>query len=285
MPDRRSKLWVAISPLLLLYFVTLVIPLIILIIYSFFKYAPPEIIPKPIFTLENYAKFFKDVWYGGVLVKTTLLSLITTLFCLVLGYTLAYYIAGRRSFIKSVLLTLVILPLITGSLVQTLGWYAIFSNSGPVNNILKALRVIWEPLPFLGSEVSIVIGLIQAFLPYMMFPILNSIETIPQNLKDAAASLGANNFIIFFRITLPLSINGIMAGCLLVFASSLSSYVTPSILGQGKIPFISMIIYQQALQVFNWPFASVLAIVLLFGLAVLFGLGRCALGLLNRMGR
>lgn len=265
----KHNFWLLVGPILLLYLLLFIVPFGILCVYSFLRYIPGSLNLVHTFTLENYLRFFQDAYYGQVLVRTVLISIIVTLISLIMAYPLAYFMAHSSSYTKTVLLVLVTLPLISGVIVQTLGWYCILARYGPVNNCLKALGLISNPINILGNEIGVTFGLIQGFLPFMVLPLMNSIQAIPASLHEAAESLGASKVMSFFRVTLPLSMNGILAGSLLVFCACLSSFTTPSVLGQGKVHVIGTIIYQQAIQLFNWPFASVLAIILLAGLFLL----------------
>ncbi len=251
-----------ILPLSLLFFVFFAIPFVMLLYNSFLTYTG-RVMPELPLTLENYIKFFKDSYYPEVIGRTFYISFVTTLIVAVLAYPLAYFMAKLRGYFKTIMLVLVTLPLISGVMVQNMGLYGMLTNYGTVNRFLMALRIIDEPIQLLGNNLAVIIGLTQGFLPFMVLPVMNSLQAIPENIFQASESLGANKVRQFFRITLPLSLNGCIAGAVLVFGACLSSYTTPSILGRGKVPVIGTVVYQQAMQLFNWPFASSLAMILL----------------------
>jgi len=251
-------------PLTLLFVIFFIIPFAMLFYNSFLTYAGSgKVQPSLPFTFENYIKFFKDSYYPGVIGRTFYIAAVTTVLVTVMAYPLAYLMAKTDGYVKTILLVLSTLPLISGVMVQNMGLYGMMTNYGTVNTFLKAIHIITEPLQLLGNETAVIIGLTQGFLPFMILPIMNSLQAIPQNVHQAAESLGANAFHRFMRVTFPLSLKGVAAGAVLVFGASLSSYTTPSILGRGKIQVIGTVVYQQAMQLFNWPFASTIAVLLL----------------------
>ena len=261
----KTKLYKSDSlliPLAILFFIFFIIPFFMLFYNSFLTYTG-RVEPSLPLTFENYVKFFNDSYYPGVIKTTFYISIATTFLVTLLAYPLAYFMSKIDGYLKTILLVLSTLPLISGVMVQNMGLYGMMTNYGTVNNFLKALNIIQEPLQLLGNETAVIIGLTQGFLPYMILPVMNSIQAIPQNVQQAAESLGANAFHRFIRVTFPLSFRGIAAGAVLVFGASLSSYTTPSILGRGKVQVIGTVVYQQAMQLFNWPFASTIAMILL----------------------
>lgn len=251
-----------IMPLVLLFFVFFAIPFVMLFYNSFLTYTG-NVIPEFPLTVQNYIKFFKDSYYPEVIGRTLYISIITTLLVTVLAYPLAYFMSKIKGYFKTILLVLVTLPLISGVLVQNMGLYGMLTNYGTVNNFLMALNIIDEPVQLLGNNFAVIIGLTQGFLPFMILPVMNSLQDIPENIHQAAESLGANKVNQFFRVTLPMSFGGCKAGAVLVFGACLSSYTTPSLLGRGKVQVIGTVVYQQAMQLFNWPFASSIAMLLL----------------------
>lgn len=250
-------------PLTIIFVVFFIIPFIVLLYYSFLTSSSGQVIPTTPYTIASYKKFFQDSFYPRVVMRTIGISLLTASICTVLGYPVAYFISKSRGYKKTILLVIIILPLVAGVMVQTLGLYGILTSYGPVNNALLYLGIINEPIEFLGTPTGVVIGLTQGFLPYMILPVMNSIQAIPDNVLEAADNLGANGVQRFFRVTLPLSKTGIISGFVLVFGCCLNSYTTPLLLGRGKVSVIGTTIYQQAMQLFNWPFASAIAMILI----------------------
>lgn len=259
-----------IVPLTAVFVILFIIPFLVLLYYSFLTYKSGQVIPSTPYTIDAYQKFFADSFYPRVVGRTIRLSFLTAIICAVLGYPVAYYISKAKKYKKTILLVIVILPLVAGVMVQTLGLYGILTSYGPINNALLALGIIDEPIEFLGKESGVLIGLTQGFLPYMILPILTVIQAIPENVLEAADNLGANGFQRFIRVTLPLSKNGIISGFVLVFGCCLNSYTTPLLLGRGKVSVIGTSIYQQAMALYNWPFASAIAMILIALVLVVF---------------
>lgn len=250
-------------PLTLVFVVLFIIPFVVLFYYSFLTRASGQVVPSLPFTLSSYLKFFEDSYYPRVVGRTLTLSLLTGGICVVLGYPVAYYITKAKGYVKTLLLVVVILPLVSGVITQTLGLYGMLTSYGPINNALLWAGVIDEPVEFLGTTTGVVIGLTQGFLPYMILTVMNSIQAIPDNVLEAADNLGANAVQRFFLVTLPLSKTGVIAGFVLVFGCCLNAYTTPLLLGRGKVSVIGTAIYQQAMELYNWPFASAIAMILI----------------------
>lgn len=265
-------------PLIIIFIIFFIIPFLILAYYSFLTKTGSQVIPTKPYTIAAYAKFFSNPYYLRVVGRTIWLSFITAAICALLGYPVAYFIAHTKGYLKSVLLVVVILPLVSGLVVQTLGLYGLMSSYGPINNFLMAIGLIKEPIKMLGTMGGVTAGLVQGFIPYMILPIITSIQSIPGNVLEAADNLGANGFQKFIHVTLPLSRGGILSGSILVFGCTLNSYATPLSLGQGKIPVIGTAIYQQAMQSFNWPFASAMAMLLIVLVLVVFVIGTAVTG-------
>lgn len=259
-------------PLTLVFFVLFIIPFLVLVYYSFLTYRSGQVVPSTPYTLGAYVKFFADSFYSRVVLRTVGISLLTALCCSVLGYPVAYYVSKSRGYKKTLLLVIIILPLVAGVMTQTLGLYGMLTSYGPVNNVLLSLGIIEEPIEFLGRTSGVVIGLTQGFLPYSILPIMTSIQAIPDNVMEAADNLGANGVQRFLRVTLPLSKTGVLSGFVLVFGCCLNSYTTPLLLGRGKVSVIGTTIYQQAMQLYNWPFAAAIAVILIALVLVVFTL-------------
>lgn len=255
-------------PLAGLFFIMFAVPFMYLLYTSFLTYTSGQVSPGMPFTIASYVKFFQDSYYAEVVLRTFWFSLVTASICVILAYPLAFVMAKATGYLKTTLLVLVTLPLISGVIVQTSGWYGLLTDYGTINNVMMALGIIDEPVSILGTSTAIIIGLVQSFLPYMVLPIMNVLQVIPNNVLEAAENLGANRVQRFFRVVFPMSLGGVAAGFVLVFGACLSSYTTPSILGRGKVQVIGTIVYQQAMQLFNWPFAATMSMILLVLLIV-----------------
>ena len=236
------------------------IPMSILFTTSFYKMVPGSSAILKEFTIENYLRFF-DPYYLEVLFTTMRIALFTTVLSLLLGYPVAYFIKKCNGGMKTAITIIVLTPLLTNVVARTLGTMIFFGRHGPVNNFLEFLNI--SPIQFVPSELGIVIGLTQVFIPYMILSISSVLENIDFSLGDAARDMGMSSFGVFRKIIFPLSLPGVIAGSLFVFLLSFSSYVTPRLLGGGMVMTITMLIYQQTMQVLNWPFGAAVSIILL----------------------
>lgn len=251
---------ILLSPGLLILTLGYFIPLIMLFVISFYKGVPGSGLMVEEFTTGNYLRLF-DAYYVEVLLRTFKIAIYTTILSLVLGYPVAVVIARSTGKIKSILLAIVLVPLLTNVVARTLGLMIILGRHGPVNQLLDLLGV--PKINFIPGELGIIVGLTQVFMPYMILSISSVLSNIDFSLEGAARDLGSSKFEAFWKVTFPLSMSGIVAGSLFVFLLSFSSYVTPRLLGGGKVMVITMLIYQQAMLLLNWPFAAAVAVILL----------------------
>lgn len=269
----KWPLFVLLLPGSLIIGIVFLLPFVFLIIQSFWTYES-SFVANTTFTLANYAKLFSDSYYFEVYLRTVKISLISTAITLILAYPLARFISRLGTGIKGFLLSLVALPMIGGAMIQTMGWMAMMMRYGMLNGILMGLGIAKEPVAFLGTELGIIIGLVQSFIPLMVLPLVASLGAIDISLEEAAKSLGANSARTFLEIVLPLSIPGAVSGTILTLMMNLTMFVTPSILGQNKIMVFGTIAYQQAISVGNWPFASAFAIFFILSIGLLALLAR-----------
>lgn len=215
-------------------------------------------------SLAQYVNFVSDAFNLKVLLDTLWLGVQTATICLLLGYPLAYtYTRTARGWWRSLLTFLIILPLLTSAVVRTFAWVVILGKQGIINSTLISLGWIEQPLNLLFTHRGVVAALSQIQMPLMVLPIIASMARIDPNLEQASASLGGNKWRTFWRITLPLSLPGIISGCLLVFATSVSSFITPSVIGGGRLLYMPMYIYQQAVSLLKFPFAAAISVILL----------------------
>jgi spermidine/putrescine transport system permease protein len=218
-------------------------------------------------TFDNYTRFFSKVGerylYIFIFARSLRIALVNTILCLLIGYPLAYYVARRSIRWRGVLLLLVMIPFWTNFLVRTYAWMVILRDSGIVNSFLLEWGLISEPLPLLFNQGAVAMGLFYGYLPFMVLPLYASIEKLDFSLVEAAQDLGANSLRIFFRITLPLTKPGIIAGCILVFIPSIGAYVTPDLMGGAKVTMLGNLLQQQFLGVRDWPFGSAVGFILM----------------------
>jgi len=213
------------------------------------------------FTLESYQRFFVPI-YLTILVRTFVVSMACTVICLVLGYPVAYAIT-RSGRWKNLLLFLVVLPFWTSFLVRTFAMIFLMRDTGLINTWLLKLGVINEPLTILYTPFSVMVGLVYGFLPFMILPIYASLEKLDNSLLEAAEVLGARPAARFRQVTLPLSLPGVVAGCLLVFIPALGSFLTSDLLGGAKELMIGNLVQNQFAAARNWPFGSAASFILM----------------------
>jgi putative spermidine/putrescine transport system permease protein len=264
-PRRASAGWVPyllVSPVFVWFAIFFVVPLILLAVLSFRGYVPTKGITDT-FTLAHYTKFLTDGFYLGVLWRTLKLALLVTAISLLLGYPEAYYltlVTGKR---KAAFLALILSPLFVSAVIRTFGWMIVLAPHGLLNTLLERLHLIDSPVKFMYSEKGIVIGLVHVLMPYMVLSIYSSLVNRNRDLERAAQSLGAHPVTTFLKVTLPLSLPGILAGTLIVVTLSVSAFVTPAMLGGTRVRVIPFVTYEQFMVLLNWPFGSVAAMVLL----------------------
>ncbi|HEY2818654.1 MAG TPA: ABC transporter permease [Casimicrobiaceae bacterium] len=214
--------------------------------------------------LDSYTRFFTEPIYFEIFVKSVIYALATTLICLLLAYPLAALIAKSAKKYRDLLLLLVILPFWSNFLIRIYAWMIILGPNAAlaraVNGVLGSFGV--EPVPLLFSSFAVLVCLVYVHLPFMVLPLYANLEKHDQALLDAAQDLGANAWNRFWRITLPLSLPGIYAGAALVFIPALGIFAIPDILGGPNDSLIGNVIKQQFLETRDWPFGSVLSIVL-----------------------
>ena len=219
--------------------------------------------------LDQYAKFLFDPFNLGVLTDTIWLGLKATIVCLVLGYPIAWAYTQVSRRWQTLIMALVIFPLLTSSVVRTFAWIVILGREGVVNTTLAKLALVSAPLSLLYTETGVVAALAQIWMPMMVLPVINSLLQIESSLPESSAALGAGPWRTFFKVTLPLTMPGIVAGCLLVFTLSATAFVVQSLVGGGRLIYMPLYMYQQAVGLQNWPFAAAVSIVFLVTILVI----------------
>jgi putative spermidine/putrescine transport system permease protein len=213
--------------------------------------------------LEQYVRFLADPFSLGVLGATLLLGVQVTMLCLVLGYPLAWLYVRSPGWLQTTLTLVILLPLLTSVVVRTFAWIVILGRQGIVNETLLALGVIDTPLRLLYTQAGVVVALAQVQMPLMVLPLITALSRVDPNLADASAALGAGHWRTFFKVVLPLTLPGIVAGCLLTYAAAISAFITQTLVGGGQMLFMPMYIYQQSSTLQNWPFAAAISIIFL----------------------
>jgi len=219
-------------------------------------------------TFGNFLFLLEDDLYWITYLNSLKLATISTVLCLLLGYPMAYAIARASSTLRSILLLMVILPFWTSFLLRVYAWIGILGNNGLINNLLMWLGFIDTPIQILYSDVAIYIGIVYSYLPFMILPLYANLERLDLTLNEAAADLGAQPWVVFVTVTLPLSVPGIIAGALLVFIPATGEYVIPALLGGPDSLMIGRVLFDEFFINRDWPIASAVAIALLVLLVV-----------------
>jgi len=243
--------------------------LLLLAMMSFRGYEPGGRGIVETWELTHYITFLADPFFLGILWRSLVISVQVTLVCLVLGFPLAYWLSQLRGMPRAILYLAVLIPLLTSAVVRTFGWMVLLSNNGFLNKSLMGLGILSSPLPLMYNQLGIVVALAEVLLPFMVLALDAALLNIDKQLYDAARNLGAGAVRIFFEITLPLSMPGVVSGAVLVFTLAISAYVTPALIGGPRVPVMSTTIYQQGIALLNWPFGAAIAFILLVTLIAL----------------
>jgi spermidine/putrescine transport system permease protein len=268
MQEKAWRPWVLLSPALSAVFLLLVIPVCFIVVYSFWLRTPTGA-DVPAFQFGNFAKFFADFFYPSVLIRTIRVSLETVALCLVMGYIPAYFFYRSKTRHKSLLMLLIMLPFWISFIIRTLSWINILGDTGLFNYLLIKFGLLSEPLSLLYNEGAVLLGLIQYLLPFMILNIYVSLEGIDKSLLEAARSLGCTEWQAFREVTLPLSLPGVSAGCLLVFVLTSGTYLPPMILGGPGNDMIANLIFKRIIGTLDWPFGSAISVILLILLGII----------------
>ncbi|HXW25941.1 MAG TPA: ABC transporter permease [Xanthobacteraceae bacterium] len=253
----------AIVPAALLFVLFFLLPFAVMAALSLLS-GNPVSNPNVAFTGRNYARLVDSDLYVDALVSTLRIGGVVTALALAVGYPLAHCMARMRSRLgHALLLMAVIAPMLTGIVVRTFAWMTLLADRGVINTTLAWLGWVEKPLPLMYNEFGVVAGLVHIYVPFMVLTLVGVIGRIDPALEEAARNLGAGRLRTFLEVTLPLSLPGILAGSLLVFALAISAYVTPVLLGGGNVLTLPMLIYQQVSASFNLGFAGALGVVLL----------------------
>ena len=212
---------------------------------------------------DNFIYIFDDPLYAKTYVNSLKIASISTILALLIGYPIAYAIVRSGPVAKQLLLFAIILPFWTSFLLRVYAWMGLLADQGTINNLLISLGLIETPIRMLYTEVAVYIGIVYTYLPFMILPLYANMEKLDGTLNEAAADLGSSPVNTFFKITLPLTMPGIIAGALLVFIPATGEYVIPDLLGGGNVQMIGRQLYNEFARNIDWPVASAVAIVLL----------------------
>jgi spermidine/putrescine transport system permease protein len=268
---------ILISPTLFWLIVFLLIPLALIVVISFGARGTYGNVEYT-FNLNNYTRLF-DADYASILWDSTWIALLTTVFCLLAGYPLAYYIARTHPIRRSLLMFLVLVPFWTNFLIRIYAWMIILRGEGVLSAVMTALGLMQGPGLWLFEQVqlytpgAVLISMVYEFIPFMILPLYTSLEKLDPSLLEAAADLGARPWRAFLRVTLPLSVPGIVAGSILVFIPAMGMFVVPDLIGGAKTVMVGNLIRNQFLTARDWPFgaaASMVLMVLTLGVTLIY---------------
>ncbi|WP_115912565.1 spermidine/putrescine ABC transporter permease PotB [Haemophilus parainfluenzae] len=276
--NKFQKITVAIIFSWLIFFV--LIPNLLVLTVSFLTRDGSDFYALP-FTLDNYANLFNPL-YAQVVWNSLYMSGIATIICLLIGYPFAFMVSKINPKYRPFLLFLVVLPFWTNSLIRIYGMKVFLGVKGVLNTMLMDMGILSEPIRILNTEVAVIIGLVYLLLPFMILPLYSAIEKLDGRLLEAARDLGANAVQRFFRVILPLTMPGIVAGCLLVLIPAMGMFYVADLLGGAKVLLVGNVIKSEFLISRNWPFGSAISIGLTILMALLIFVYYRANKLLNK---
>ena len=251
-----------LAPALVLMLVLYVVPLGVYLVNGFHAFKDGRILP--VWTLRTYTAFFTDSFSYWIMGTSLGLAAVVTALALAVGYPLAYalHTRVRRASLRAVLAVVIFCPLMVSVVVRTYGWLILLANQGLVNTTLLRLGLVDEPVRLLFNTRGVVISLTHILLPFAVFPIYSVLGRLDGSLKEAARDLGAGPWDAFLRVTLPLTMPGVVAGGLICFTLALSAFVTPQLLGGGRVQVLPLAVYNSTVEI-NWPEGAVISLTLL----------------------
>lgn len=236
--------------------VIIVLPMLLIMLYAFTHQGNDVATIR--FTLENFSRFFRDAVFMSVLKRSMFIALITTVICILLGYPIAYVIANRSEKNKMFWILLITLPTWINMLVRTYAWMGILQDEGIINRMLGFLGI--GPITMIHTTFAVVLGMVYNFIPFMILQIYTSLTKMDKSFLEAASDLGANRLQSFLRVTLPLSLPGVISGITLVFLPAVSSFFIPKLLGGGQYVLIGNVIETEFLTSGDWNFGSAISL-------------------------
>jgi putative spermidine/putrescine transport system permease protein len=265
-----------LSPALAVMAVFFLGAMVVLLVFSLQPFSGSQMLPGT--TLDNYRHFLGDGYYRGVLATTMKLGGLATGLALLIGYPTSYALHKvRRPAWRSVCYFVLFSPLLTSVVVRSYGWSLLLGDHGLINATLRGLHLTSGPVHLLYELSGVTVALVHILLPFMVFPILGVLGQVDESLREAAADLGASRLQTFWRVTVPLTVQGALVGCQLVFALAISAFATPSLLGGGRVQVLATLIYGDVGEL-NWPLAAVESYALLVLALLAIGLFNWLLG-------
>ena len=259
----KARPYLLSAPALLLYVGLFLIPLIMTLMLSFYTYDINKGGIIPGFSLVNYAEVLSDSYFHGIFLRTFILSISVTAFCVLLGTPEAYILHRMSSRWKSICMLAILGPLLVSVVVRTLGWAILFGSKGVINESLLAIGLIDEPIKLMFTNTGVTIALVHVLVPFMVLSVWASLQKLDPMIESAGQSLGASPFTVLRHIVVPQIMPGILSGSLIVFALTASAFATPSILGGRRLKVVATTAYDEYLGSLNWPLGASIAVLLL----------------------
>lgn len=257
---RGTRVVLLVLPLLAVMAGFYLLPLLRAIVNSFHHFGPGGI-DASTWTLENYARLF-DPYYAGIFLRTLKISVIITSITSVAAYPIGTWIIRLKPRTQAIILLVYMAPWLVNVVVKAFGWSLILAGNGVINSTLQALGLIGAPLQLMFNETGVIIGLVHGHFLFVLLPLWAALSGLDQNLRWAAANLGASAMQVFLRVTLPLTLPALLAGALINFTMNMAAFATPALLGGSRTRVISYLAYQVNLIELNWPFGGALAVAL-----------------------
>jgi spermidine/putrescine transport system permease protein len=281
MKDKLHK-WLFTLPVTIYSILLILLPLVYIFIISFFKSDSYGGMITT-FTLSNYIQLF-DMVYMRIFMQSIIIALVVTFICILIAYPFVLAITHKNARIQKILITLVMVPFLTNSLIRMYGFVVLLRKSGVVNTFLLGLGLTNNPLKLMYNNLGIIIGMVYTLLPFMILPLYSSVSSINKSLLEAACDLGANKRKTFFRVILPFTKPALFNGSLMVFTPALGYFFIVDVLGGGKIMILGNLIKNQFLTARNWPFGASISVFLLLITFIIIGIYRKTGGKLEDLG-
>ena len=282
MKNNKLFKYVFIIPVIIYATLLIALPIIYIFLLSFFKSDSYGGIIRE-FTLYNYFDLFNFV-YIKIFLKSLLIAITTTLICILISYPFVLAVTHKSKKVQKILMTLVMIPFLTNSLIRMYGWIVLLRKSGVINSVLLSFGIIDEPLSLMYNNLGIIIGMVYTLLPFMILPLYSSVSTIDKSLLEASSDLGASKWQTFKKIIFPSSFSGLFNGALMVFTPSLGYFFIVDVLGGGKIMILGNLIKNQFLTARNWPFGAAISVFLIVITTILILIYRKLGGKMDELG-
>lgn len=262
-PLLKSRPYLLSAPALALYVGLFLIPLVMTFMLSFNSFDMNQGGIQRDFTWANYYEVLSDGYFHTIFIRTFVISVLVTLFCVLLGTPEAYILHRMRSPWKSICMLIILGPLLVSVVVRTLGWAILIGGKGIINQSLMAIGIIDTPIKLMFTTTGVVIALIHVLIPFMVLSVWASLQKLDPKVESAGLSLGASPFTVLRRVVIPQIMPGILSGSLIVFALTASAFATPSILGGRRLKVVATTAYDEYLGTLNWPLGATIAVLLL----------------------